>query len=169
VRRQTRKRRRATLTKPFIVVAVVICLLPTWGCVVNRTQIQKLERADQIEFEVMKELGMFRGKIRNNLRITCGAFRDKTGQHKDLDRTLYSGAVTQGAEEILSHMLYKALGPRRVVERENESFVQLLDEYKLSYVGTEKKRPTCRIDKAWGTPWFSCGRQVHGHGGCRLL
>jgi curli biogenesis system outer membrane secretion channel CsgG len=145
------------LTKRLLIGIVVICLLPTLGCVVNRTQLEKLQRADQIEFEVMKELGMFRGKIKKQLRITCGAFYDKTGQHKDLDRTRYSKAVTQGAEEILYHMLYKALGPRRVLERQNQPFVQLLDEYKLSYVGTEKKGRHTGLIKHGGPKTFLVG------------
>jgi curli biogenesis system outer membrane secretion channel CsgG len=105
----------------------------------------------------MKELGMFRGRIRKDLRITCGAFYDKTGQHKDLDRTRYSKAVTQGAEEILYHMLYKALGPRRVVERQNQALGQLLDEYKLSYVGTGEKGRHTGLIKHGGPQGFLVG------------
>jgi Uncharacterized protein involved in formation of curli polymers len=115
--------------------AVVICLLTTLGCAVSRTQTElPTKRVTRIEFESIKELKEFRGKIKKDLRITVGGFNDKTGQFKDSTTLRYSKAMTQGAQEVLYHMLYKALGPKLVVEREPENFARLTQEYRFSYV-----------------------------------
>ncbi|MDY6953626.1 MAG: hypothetical protein SWE60_19125, partial [Thermodesulfobacteriota bacterium] len=71
----------------------LMCLLTVLGCVATRTQIEMpTQRAEEIEFEVIKELEQFRGKIKKGLRVTAGGFMDKTGQHKDSVRTRYSKA-----------------------------------------------------------------------------
>ena len=131
------------LTKRILVLPVVICLLAPLGCAVSRTQIEiPAQRATRIEFDVMKRLERFRVKIKKDLRITVGSFYDKTGQFKDSAMLRYSKAMTQGGQEVLYHMLYKALGPRAIVEREIENMGRLTQEYRNKYVFDKKGRPS---------------------------
>jgi curli biogenesis system outer membrane secretion channel CsgG len=81
----------------------------------------------------MKELEKFRGKIRQDIRITTGFFEDRTGQLKE-PAMGYSKVVTQGGVHVLYHMLYKAFGPRMVLERDRDNFQRLMQEYSYSYV-----------------------------------
>lgn len=123
------------LTKRILILPVVICLLAPLGCAVSRTQIEiPAQRATRIEFEVMKRLERFRVKIKKDLRITVGSFYDRTGQHKDSVILRYSTAMTQGGYHVLYHMLYKALGPRAIVEREAENMKRLDQEYRLKVI-----------------------------------
>ncbi len=124
------------LIKNVLFVPAVLFFLVTIGCVTaSHVQItMPPQRATEVELEVMKELKKFRGQIRKDIRVCVGNFWDKTGQHKDTERTRYSKALTQGGSDILYHMLYKALGPRVVVERDPENWGRLLNEYRYSYV-----------------------------------
>jgi curli biogenesis system outer membrane secretion channel CsgG len=144
------------LTRHILILAILICLFATFGCVATRTEIQMPpQKAKEVEFEVMKELEMLRGKVRKDVRVTAGGFYDKTGQHKDATRTRYSKAVTQGSEEMLYHMLYKALGPRAVLDRQVDSWNRLTSEYQYSWVSPAGKSRHAGIIKHGGpTGWL---------------
>ena len=123
----------------YVFLFFMICvLLSAFGCV-SRTQVKKpvLQQATKVDLGITKELEGFRGKINKNLRISVGSFSDKTGQFKDSDRSRYSRALTQAGSELLYHMLYKALGPRMVVERGSENMNRISQEYKLSHQFTK--------------------------------
>ena len=118
------------MKKYALIPLAVVYLIVALGCIATRTQIQRpSEKATKIEFKVMKELEKFRGKINTGIRITAGGFFDATGQFKDVVRNRYSKAVTQGGEWLLYHMLYKAFGPRLVVDRNTDTFQRLINEY----------------------------------------
>ena len=121
----------------YIFLLFMICiLLSTSGCIVSRTQVKKpvLKNATRVSLGIMKELEKLKGKVKKNVRVTVGSFSDKTGQFKDSDRSRYSRALTQGTQELLYHMLYKAFGPGVVVERETENMRRITQEYQLSHV-----------------------------------
>jgi len=145
-------------TLKLVKLAGLIYLLTALGCVATRTQVQMPpQRAEEIEFEVIKELEQFRGKIKKNLRVTAGGFFDKTGQHKDSVRTRYSKAVTQGGEELLYHTLYKALGPRTVVDRQVDTWNRLTTEYQYSWVSPAAKGRHAGIIKYGGPAGWIVG------------
>jgi len=101
------------------------------GCASVKT---KFGTPVKIDFGILGErLSGLRENIREDIRITVGSFLDKTGQRKDADRVRYSTAVTQGAGDLLAHLLFKALGPRRVIEREPRNLAMITDEYELSH------------------------------------
>jgi curli biogenesis system outer membrane secretion channel CsgG len=115
----------------------MICiLLSASGCIISRTQVKKpvLKNATRVNLGIMTELEKLRGKVKKDMRVTVGSFYDKTGQFKDSDRARYSRALTQGTQELLYHMLYKAFGSGVVVERENENMKRISQEYSLSHV-----------------------------------
>ena len=120
------------MAKRMLILPIVVYLLATLGCAVSQIQVPP-QRATDIEFKVMKELEKFRGKIRQDIRITTGFFEDRTGQLKE-PAMGYSKVVTQGGVHVLYHMLYKAFGPRMVLERDRDNFQRLMQEYSYSYV-----------------------------------
>ena len=131
------KRRSSKIMRCMFLFLFVVCiLLSTSGCIVSRTQVKKpvLKNATRVNLGIMKEFEEFKGKVKKDMRVTVGSFYDKTGQFKDSDRSRYSKALTQGTQELLYHMLYKAFGPGVVVERENENMKRITQEYRLSHV-----------------------------------
>ena len=146
------------MIRHILKLAGLIYLLTALGCVATRTQVQMPpQRAEEIEFGVMKELEAFRGKIKKDLRVTAGGFFDKTGQHKDSVRARYSKAVTQGGEEMLYHLLYKALGPRAVVDRQVDTWNRLTTEYQYSWVSPAGKQRHAGIIKHGGPSGWLVG------------
>jgi curli biogenesis system outer membrane secretion channel CsgG len=146
------------LIRNILKLAGLMYLLTAVGCVATRTQVElPSQRAEKIEFEVVKELEEFRGKIKKGLRVTAGGFRDKTGQHKDSVRARYSRAVTQGGEELLYHMLYRALGPRSVVDRQVDTWNRLTTEYQYSWVSPAGKQRHAGIIKHGGPSGWLVG------------
>ncbi len=138
--------RLARMSKKYIFSLFLICILlsTSSGCIISFTQVEKpiLEKVTRVNLGVIKELEGLRGKIRKDIRVTVGLFMDETGQFKDADQYRYSRAVTQGGRHILCHILYKALGPRAVVEREGANMRLIDQEYKLSHDyrrGSDKK------------------------------
>jgi curli biogenesis system outer membrane secretion channel CsgG len=78
-------------------------------------------------------LAPLRGQIRQNIRVAVGSFDDKTGQYKDATIIRYSSAVTKAGRDVLSHMLYRALGPRVLVERDPLNLAIIRQEYEMAY------------------------------------
>jgi curli biogenesis system outer membrane secretion channel CsgG len=131
------KEKSSKIMRHIVLSLFIVCvLLSTSGCIVSRTQVKKpvLKNATRVNLGIMKELEEFKGKVKKDMRVTVGSFYDKTGQFKDSDRARYSKALTQGTQELLYHMLYKAFGPGVVVERENENMKRITQEYRLSHV-----------------------------------
>lgn len=131
------KRRSSKIMGYMLLSLFMVCmLLSTSGCIVSRTQVRKpvLKNVTRVNLGIMKELEKVRGEVKKDMRVTVGSFYDKTGQFKDSDRSRYSKALTQGTQELLYHMLYKAFGPGVVVERENENMKRISQEYQLSHV-----------------------------------
>lgn len=131
------KEKSSKIMRHIVLSLFIVCvLLSTSGCIVSRTQVKKpvLENATRVNLGIMKELEEFKGKVKKDMRVTVGSFYDKTGQFKDSDRARYSKALTQGTQELLYHMLYKAFGPGVVVEREAENMKRITQEYRLSHV-----------------------------------
>ena len=122
--------------KCIFLLFMICILLSTSGCIISRTQVKRpvLQNVTRVNLGIMKELEKLRGKVKKNIRITVGSFSDKTGQFKDSDRARYSRALTQGTQELLYHMLYKAFGTGAVVEREAENMRRISQEYQLSHV-----------------------------------
>ncbi len=135
-KRFVRRRSFKTVRYMLLSLLMVCIMLSTSGCIVSRTQVKKpvLKNATRVNLGIMKELEKVRGKVKKDMRVTVGSFYDKTGQFKDSDRSRYSRALTQGTQELLYHMLYKAFGPGVVVERENENMKRITQEYRLSHV-----------------------------------
>jgi curli biogenesis system outer membrane secretion channel CsgG len=87
-----------------------------------------------ITFGIIEErLESLRGRIRDDIRVALGAFDDKTGQYKDSTVLRYSSAVTKGGADLLSHLLYRALGPRILVERDPRNLGIIRQEYDMTY------------------------------------
>jgi curli production assembly/transport component CsgG len=121
------------LKRPFLQISAVILLSAVvTGCGITQQKIKPPLRGNKIELAIMKELNKFRSKINKDLRITVGDFSDKTGQFKDSLRSQYSRAVTQGGIDLLYHMLYTALGPNVVLERETANWRRMAEEYRYS-------------------------------------
>ena len=120
------------------IISAIILALMFSGCASIKT---KIGHHVSINFGILGDrLADLRKNIRQDLRVTVGAFLDKTGQRKDADIARYSTAVTQGATDILCHLLYKALGPRVVVEREPKNIAMIEREYQLSHKYDTKGR-----------------------------
>lgn len=121
------------LKRPFLrITAVILLLAVLTGCSISQMKVKPPLRGNKVEFAIMKELDKFRSKIDKDLRITVGDFSDKTGQFKDSLGGQYSRAVTQGSTNILYYMLYTALGPNIVVERETVNWRLMAEEYRYS-------------------------------------
>jgi len=89
---------------------------------------------EAVNFGVIDDrLAALRGKIRKDIRVALGAFDDKTGQYKDATILRYSSAVTKAGADVLSHMLYRALGPRILVERDPRNLALIREEYAMLY------------------------------------
>ena len=123
--------------KGNIKILFLLTFILLWGgCASFKT---KLGSPVKIDFGILGErLSGLRQNIRSDLRVTVGSFLDKTGQRKDADRARYSTAVTQGAGDVLCHLLFKALGSRRVIERETRNIIMIQKEYELSHKYNKK-------------------------------
>ena len=87
-----------------------------------------------INFGIIEDrLSPLRGQVRQDIRVALGAFDDKTGQYKDSTILRYSSAVTKGGPDLLSHLLYRALGPRVLVERDPRNLALIRQEYEMTY------------------------------------
>jgi curli biogenesis system outer membrane secretion channel CsgG len=75
---------------------------------------------------------------RNDLVITVGECKDKTGQFKDTETLRYSRAVTQACGNYLYHILDQA--GFRVVDRNKRNLNVVLNQYKLA----QQKGPMTR-------------------------
>lgn len=116
----------------IIKILSIVTIIMLWGgCASIET---KLGTPVKLDFGVLGErLQELRKEIKPDLRVTVGEFFDKTGQRKDADFARYSTAVTQGARDILCHLMYKALGPYKVVERESKNLALIAKEYELGH------------------------------------
>ena len=123
------------LSGKLMMISVVMGLtVAVSGCaLIQRVEVKPPERASRIELEALKRLEKFKGKINRDLRITVGSFSDRTGQFRDLDRQRYSKVLTQAGDLVLYHILFEALGPRILVEREVPNWKQITNEYRSSY------------------------------------
>lgn len=116
-----------------------------WGCALSKSDIGEPE---ELEFGIVNNrLADFRDSIRKDLRVAVGSFLDKTGQFKDSSGLRYSTAVTKGAMDVLAHVLYQALGPRALVERDPQNLQMIQREYELSYKFDKEGRRIGLIQK----------------------
>jgi curli biogenesis system outer membrane secretion channel CsgG len=121
------------------------------------------------DFKVMKELKKFRPYVKKNLRITLGSFLDKTGQFKDSDRSRYSKALTQGGDDVLYHVLFVALGPRMVVDRDPKNLKLIRDEYTMNHRFSKSGKQIGLIQRGGpqggitGSRFFLTGSIVYYH------
>jgi curli biogenesis system outer membrane secretion channel CsgG len=121
--------------KRVIVSSIVMWLtVAISGCaLIQKVEVKPPEKAYRIKLNALTKLEKFQDKINTDLRITVGSFSDRTGQFRDLDRQRYSKVLTQAGDLVLYHILYKALGPRILVEREAPNWKQITEEYRSSY------------------------------------
>ena len=120
--------------KPVIVSLFMWLALAVSGCaLVQQIEVKPPEKAYRIKLDALTKLEKFQDKINTDLRITVGSFSDRTGQFRDLDRQRYSKVLTQAGDLVLYHILYKALGPRIIVEREAPNWKRITDEYRSSF------------------------------------
>jgi len=116
-------------------VRLLACLL-LFGSAVGGCAIfdNKPSPPEAVNFGVIDDrLAPLRGQIRKDIRVALGAFEDKTGQYKDATILRYSSAVTKAGADVLSHMLYRALGPRVLVERDPRNLAIIRQEYEMLY------------------------------------
>jgi curli biogenesis system outer membrane secretion channel CsgG len=116
-------------------VQLLACLL-LFGSAVGGCAIfdNKPSPPEAVNFGVIDDrLAPLRGQIRKDIRVALGAFEDKTGQYKDATILRYSSAVTKAGADVLSHMLYRALGPRVLVERDPRNLAIIRQEYEMLY------------------------------------
>ena len=116
-------------------VQLLACLL-LFGSAVGGCAIfdNKPSPPEAVNFGVIDDrLAPLRGQIRKDIRVALGAFEDKTGQYKDATILRYSSAVTKAGADVLSHMLYRALGPRVLVERNPQNLAIIRQEYEMLY------------------------------------
>ncbi|MBW2599949.1 MAG: hypothetical protein JRC60_07740 [Deltaproteobacteria bacterium] len=130
----------------LISLASTIFLLLT-GCTLSHSNV-RLSNAVPLDIVLTEKLGDIQSKIDPNLRICTGRFDNRTGQFKDLSMLRYSNALTQGAEEVLYHALYIALGSHAVLERDRENLKRIEEEYKMSYLFDKKGRRVGLIQRA---------------------
>ncbi len=123
--------------KKIVKILFILTFILLWGgCASIKT---KLGTPVKLDFGVLGEkLKELRKEIKPDLRVTVGNFLDKTGQRKDADRSRYSTVVTQGARDVLCHLMYKALGPNKVVERESKNLALIAKEYELGHKFNKK-------------------------------
>jgi len=130
-----RQRLEGMLSAKLMMIGMAMALLlSASGCaLIQQVEVTPPERAYRIKLEALKRLDKFKGKINKDLRVTVGSFSDRTGQVRDQDRQSYSKVLTQAGDLVLYHILYEALGPRIVVEREVPNWKQITTEYRSSY------------------------------------
>ena len=120
--------------KPVIISLVMWLTVAISGCgLIQQIEVKPPERAYQIKLEALTRLEKFQDKINTDLRVTVGSFSDRTGQFRDLDKQRYSKVLTQAGDLVLYHILYKALGPRILVERDAQNWKRITDEYRSSF------------------------------------
>jgi len=101
------------------------------GCAIFKSEPSPPEA---ISFGIIEDrLAPLRENVRQDIRVALGAFDDKTGQYKDATILRYSSAVTKGGTDLLSHLLYRALGPRVLVERDPRNLAIIQQEYNMTY------------------------------------
>jgi curli biogenesis system outer membrane secretion channel CsgG len=101
------------------------------GCAIFKN---KPHPPEAVDFGIIEDrLAPLRGQVRQDIRVALGAFDDKTGQYKDSNILRYSSAVTKGGADVLSHLLYRALGPRVLVERDPRNLAIIRQEYEMAY------------------------------------
>jgi curli biogenesis system outer membrane secretion channel CsgG len=116
-------------------VRLLACLL-LFGSAVEGCAIfdNKPSPPEAVNFGIIDDrLAPLRGQIRKNIRVAVGTFEDKTGQYKDATIIRYSSAVSKAGRDVLSHMLYRALGPRVLVERDPLNLAIIQKEYEMAY------------------------------------
>ncbi len=123
------------------VVALLFLSFGFSGCTFTKIRKADIKSVADVNLGIMQELGSYRGKIRRDIRLTVGSFYDKTGQYK----ARYSKVVTQATQTILYHMLYKAFGPRMIVERSKENIQIVSKEYQLSHDFRQTKQGVKQI------------------------
>jgi curli biogenesis system outer membrane secretion channel CsgG len=114
---------------------LLACLL-FFGSAVGGCAIFKDEPSapEPIDFRIIEDrLAPLRGQVRQDIRVAVGSFDDKTGQYKDATIIRYSSAVTKAGRDVLSHMVYRALGPRVLVERDPLNLAIIQKEYEMTY------------------------------------
>jgi curli biogenesis system outer membrane secretion channel CsgG len=115
------------------------------GCAIFKN---KPSPPEAIDFGIIEDrLAPLRSQIRQDIRVAVGAFEDKTGQYKDSNILRYSSAVTKGGPDVLSHLLYRALGPRVLVERDPRNLAQIRQEYEMTYKYDNEGRQVGLIQK----------------------
>jgi curli biogenesis system outer membrane secretion channel CsgG len=104
---------------------------------------------EAVDFGIIEDrLAPLKGKVRQDIRVALGAFDDKTGQYKDATILRYSSAVTKGGTDLLSHLLYRALGPRILVERDPRNLAIIRQEYEMTYRYDNEGRQVGLVQKA---------------------
>jgi curli biogenesis system outer membrane secretion channel CsgG len=121
--------------KKNITILSIILLFSVFlsGCTFTKVRKADIKKVADVNLGIMQELGVYKHLIRHNMRLTVGSFYDKTGQYKDSDRGRYSRVITQATQTMLYHILYKAFGPRMIVERTKENILTISKEYQLSH------------------------------------
>jgi len=114
-----------------LLAGFLVLALAAGGCAIVKNEPSP---AETVNFGIIEDrLGSLRDRVRQDIRVALGAFDDKTGQYKDATILRYSSAVTKGGSDLLSHMLYRALGPRVLVERNPQNLALIRQEYEMSY------------------------------------
>jgi len=114
-----------------LVFGLVLLFSSLGGCAYFK---HELLEPKQFDFGIIEDrLSPLRPLVRDDVRITVGNFSDKTGQYKDSDTLRYSRAVTQGGADLLSHLLYRALGPGVLVERDPHNLGLIEKEYGMTF------------------------------------
>ena len=115
----------------LLLVALFVSGFAFAGCTVFKNTPSPPETVD---FGIIEDrLTPLRDKVRQDIRLALGAFDDKTGQYKDATILRYSSAVTKGGSDVLSHLLYRAFGPKVLVERDPRNLALIQQEYNMTY------------------------------------
>lgn len=114
-----------------LLACLILLSVAIGGCAFSR---KNLIPPEKVDFGIIEtRLAPLKGQIRDDVRIAVGSFMDKTGQYKDANMLRYSSAVTKGGSDVLSHLVYQALGPKVLIEREPQNLAIIQREYELSY------------------------------------
>ncbi len=119
--------------KYSVFFALVVFLFFMSSCTFTKVRKADIKSVADVNLGIMKELGAYKRFMRRNIRLTVGSFYDKTGQYKDSERGRYSRVITQATQTMLYHILYKAFGPRMIVDRSKENIITISKEYQLSH------------------------------------